>query len=158
MEALPAASPVAVQRHQLVVFSWLLRQYFGGSFRIFSSVTQARSSPYLVRSCLRGDRFDEATHARAEGGQGSARAFQSYRLQSGLSAASFGDAAAVEFDWDFVARRRDNGESLNTRRENQVYARHPDERWRLDHVHLSRLGLESFVVVSDAQISRYSFP
>jgi ketosteroid isomerase-like protein len=50
----------------------------------------------------------------------------------------YGEAAVVEFDWDFVATRRDNGESLHTTgRESQVYARHPDQGWRLVHVHYS---------------------
>jgi len=50
----------------------------------------------------------------------------------------YGDAAVVEFDWDFVATRRDNGESLHTTgRESQVYAWCPDQGWRLVHVHYS---------------------
>jgi ketosteroid isomerase-like protein len=48
------------------------------------------------------------------------------------------DAALVEFDWDFVAKRVDNGELLHTTgRESQVFAKVPDLGWRLVHVHYS---------------------
>ena len=48
------------------------------------------------------------------------------------------DAAIVEFDWDFVAKRIDNGELLHTTgRESQVFAKLPELGWRLVHVHYS---------------------
>jgi hypothetical protein len=48
------------------------------------------------------------------------------------------DAALVEFDWEFVAKRADNGELLHTTgRESQVIAKVPDLGWRLVHVHYS---------------------
>ena len=48
------------------------------------------------------------------------------------------DTAVVEFDWDFVAKRAENGELLHTTgRESQVFARLPGLGWRLVHVHYS---------------------
>lgn len=48
------------------------------------------------------------------------------------------DTAVVEFDWDFVAKRADNGELLHTTgRESQVYTKLADLGWRLVHVHYS---------------------
>ena len=50
------------------------------------------------------------------------------------------DTAVVEFGWDFVAKRVDNGELLHkTGRESQVYAKLADLGWRLVHVHYSGL-------------------
>jgi hypothetical protein len=51
----------------------------------------------------------------------------------------FGSNAAVaEFDWDFVAKRADNGELLHTMgRESKVFAKMPGLGWRLVHVHYS---------------------
>jgi ketosteroid isomerase-like protein len=49
----------------------------------------------------------------------------------------YGDAAWAEFDWDFTAKFRGNGQPLRTRgRETQVYRR-ADGRWELVHVHYS---------------------
>ena len=51
----------------------------------------------------------------------------------------YGGAAVVEFEWDFVATRRNDGETLhNQGRESQVYINTPDTGWRLTHVHYSR--------------------
>lgn len=50
----------------------------------------------------------------------------------------YGDAAVVEFDWDFVATMRSNGAPVHTTgRESQVYVKLPDKGWRLVHVHYS---------------------
>jgi ketosteroid isomerase-like protein len=50
----------------------------------------------------------------------------------------YGNAAAVEFDWDFVAIARADGKTLHTTgRESQVYLNLPDKGWRLVHVHYS---------------------
>ena len=52
----------------------------------------------------------------------------------------YGDTAVVEFEWDFVAtRREDDGALRNQGRESQVYINTPDAGWRLMHVHYSRL-------------------
>lgn len=49
----------------------------------------------------------------------------------------YGDAAVVEFDWEFTAtRRRDGSVRRATGRESQVYARTP-QGWRLVQVHYS---------------------
>jgi ketosteroid isomerase-like protein len=49
----------------------------------------------------------------------------------------YGDAAWVEFSWDFVAKVRNGGSTLKTRgRESQIY-RKTDGRWTLVHVHYS---------------------
>jgi hypothetical protein len=43
-----------------------------------------------------------------------------------------------EFNWDFVAALRANGQTIhNTGRESQVYIRTPEKGWRLVHVHYS---------------------
>lgn len=52
----------------------------------------------------------------------------------------FGGAAVVEFNWTFDAtRRKDEAEVQETGRETQVYHRGGDGRWRLVHIHYSRL-------------------
>lgn len=49
-----------------------------------------------------------------------------------------GKSAVAEFDWDFVATRRDNGAQLHTTgRESQVWVNTPGKGWRLVHVHYS---------------------
>lgn len=46
--------------------------------------------------------------------------------------------AIVEFDWEFHARKREDGSSVNTKgRESQVYEK-KDGAWRLVHVHYSQ--------------------
>jgi hypothetical protein len=50
----------------------------------------------------------------------------------------YGDAAVVEFDWDFVAILRSDGAVVHTtRRESQLYVNLPGSGWRLVHVHYS---------------------
>lgn len=51
----------------------------------------------------------------------------------------YGDAAVVEFDWDFVATLRSDGktEVHTSGRESQFYVKFPDKGWRLLHVHYS---------------------
>jgi ketosteroid isomerase-like protein len=50
----------------------------------------------------------------------------------------YGNAAVVEFNWDFVATLRANGQTIHTTgRESQVYIETPDKGWRLVHVHYS---------------------
>jgi ketosteroid isomerase-like protein len=50
----------------------------------------------------------------------------------------FGNAAVAEFDWDFVATLRANGQQLHTTgRESQVWINMPHQGWRLVHVHYS---------------------
>jgi ketosteroid isomerase-like protein len=50
----------------------------------------------------------------------------------------YGDAAVVEFDWDFVAILRSDGMVVHTTgRESQVYVNLPGKGWRLVHVHYS---------------------
>ncbi len=50
----------------------------------------------------------------------------------------YGDAAVVEFDWDFVAAMRSNGAPVHsTGRESQVYVKLPGKGWRLVYVHYS---------------------
>jgi ketosteroid isomerase-like protein len=51
----------------------------------------------------------------------------------------YGDAAVVEFDWDFVAILRSDGktEVHTTGRESQFYVNLPEQGWRLVHVHYS---------------------
>lgn len=50
----------------------------------------------------------------------------------------YGDAAVVEFKWDFVATMRDDGSRKHTTgRESQVYVNQPGVGWRLVHVHYS---------------------
>ena len=49
----------------------------------------------------------------------------------------YGDSAWAEFYWDFVAKLKADGSSLNTQgRETQIY-RKEQGRWRLVHVHYS---------------------
>lgn len=46
--------------------------------------------------------------------------------------------AIVEFDWEFHARKREDGSEITTRgRESQVYEK-KDGAWRLVHVHYSQ--------------------
>jgi ketosteroid isomerase-like protein len=50
----------------------------------------------------------------------------------------YGNAAVVEFNWDFVATLRANGQTIHTTgRESQVYIDTPEKGWRLVHVHYS---------------------
>ncbi|ECX9239205.1 nuclear transport factor 2 family protein [Salmonella enterica subsp. enterica serovar Kentucky] len=50
----------------------------------------------------------------------------------------YGNAAVAEFDWHFTAVRRDNGQTQHTTgRESQVWAKIPNTRWRIVHVHYS---------------------
>jgi ketosteroid isomerase-like protein len=51
----------------------------------------------------------------------------------------YGDAAVVEFDWEFEATLRSDGKTVvhTTGRESQVYVKLPDAGWRLVHVHYS---------------------
>lgn len=50
----------------------------------------------------------------------------------------YGNAAVVEFDWDFVAILRRDGKTVHTTgRESQVYVNLPGMGWRLVHVHYS---------------------
>jgi hypothetical protein len=51
----------------------------------------------------------------------------------------YGDAAVVEFDWDFVATLRSDGKTVvhTTGRESQFYVNLPGQGWRLVHVHYS---------------------
>jgi ketosteroid isomerase-like protein len=57
---------------------------------------------------------------------------------SDVSIHVYGDAAVVEFDWDFVATLRSNGASVHsTGRESRVYIKFRDKGWRLVHVHYS---------------------
>jgi len=58
---------------------------------------------------------------------------------SDLAIHVYGDAAVVEFDWDFVATLRSDGKTPvhTTGRESQMYARLPGVGWRLVHVHYS---------------------
>ena len=60
------------------------------------------------------------------------------RRVSDLDVKVYGDTAVAVFQWDFVAIRRDNGETLHTTgRESQVFAHIPGQGWRLIHVHYS---------------------
>jgi ketosteroid isomerase-like protein len=57
---------------------------------------------------------------------------------SDVSIHVYGDAAVVEFDWDFVATLRSDGSAVHTTgRESQVYVNLPGKGWRLVHVHYS---------------------
>lgn len=57
---------------------------------------------------------------------------------SGVSIHVYGDAAVVEFDWDFVAIMRSDGKTLHTTgRESQIYVNLLGKGWRLVHVHYS---------------------
>jgi hypothetical protein len=60
------------------------------------------------------------------------------RIVGDVNVRLYGDAAIAEFDWDFVAVRRDNRLPVHTTgRESQVYANLPDKGWRLVEVHYS---------------------
>jgi len=51
----------------------------------------------------------------------------------------YGEAAWAEFYWDFVAKLKKDGTSLNTKgRETQIYRKEPGG-WRLVHVHYSAM-------------------
>jgi ketosteroid isomerase-like protein len=57
---------------------------------------------------------------------------------SEISIHVYGNAAVVEFDWDFVAIMRADGKPVHTTgRESQVYVNLPGKGWRLVHVHYS---------------------
>ena len=50
----------------------------------------------------------------------------------------YGSAAVAEFEWDFVATRRDNGQPLHTTgRESQTWIKLPEQGWRIVAVHYS---------------------
>lgn len=50
----------------------------------------------------------------------------------------YGAAAVVDFEWDFNATRRDNGQPLHTTgRESQTWAKLPRQGWRIVAVHYS---------------------
>lgn len=50
----------------------------------------------------------------------------------------YGDAAVVEFTWDFTAtQRKDGTERHTTGRESQFFVKQPELGWRLVHVHYS---------------------
>jgi hypothetical protein len=51
----------------------------------------------------------------------------------------YGDAAVVEFDWDFLATLHSDGRTQihTSRRESQMYVKFPDKGWRLVRVHYS---------------------
>lgn len=69
---------------------------------------------------------------------GATFAKRTLRLVSELRISINGDAAVVDFEWDFVAVRRDNGETLHTTgRESQVFSHIGEKGWRLIHVHYS---------------------
>jgi hypothetical protein len=66
--------------------------------------------------------------------------FSARRLKnsSDINIRVYGDAAVVEFDWDFVATLRSNGSPVHTTgRESQFYINLPDKGWRLVQVHYS---------------------
>ena len=63
---------------------------------------------------------------------------RSLKNSSEIAVHVYGDAAVVEFDWDFVATLRSNGAPVHTTgRESQMYVNFPDKGWRLVHVHYS---------------------
>ena len=63
---------------------------------------------------------------------------RSLRIVSDVSIHVYGDAAVAEFDWDFVATLRSDGDAIHTTgRESQVYIKFPEKGWRLVHVHYS---------------------
>jgi ketosteroid isomerase-like protein len=64
---------------------------------------------------------------------------RSLRNVSDVSIHLYGNAAVVEFDWDFVATLRSDGKTQihTTGRESQMYVKFPDKGWRLVHVHYS---------------------
>lgn len=50
----------------------------------------------------------------------------------------YGDSAVIEFTWNFVLTKRDDGSQKQTiGRESQVYVNQPGVGWRLVHVHYS---------------------
>ena len=50
----------------------------------------------------------------------------------------FNCAAMAEFNWDFVATRRDTGQEIHTTgRESQLYVKQANGQWLLAHVHYS---------------------
>jgi len=54
----------------------------------------------------------------------------------------YGDAAVVEFDWDFNAKWKKTGKPLQTQgRETQVHHRSPRGKWELVHVHYSGMPM-----------------
>jgi hypothetical protein len=60
------------------------------------------------------------------------------KVVGGVNIQEYGNAAVVEFNWDFVAVLRDNGQTIHTTgRESQVYVNLPNQGWRLVHVHYS---------------------
>lgn len=60
------------------------------------------------------------------------------KLDGEVAIKIFGDTVIAEFDWDFVAMRRDIGEELHTTgRESQVWCLLENLGWRLVQVHYS---------------------
>jgi hypothetical protein len=82
------------------------------------------------------DQIAEVVYGKLMGGTFSKRTLKNV---SDISVHVYGDAAVVEFDWDFVAILRSDGKTVvhTTGRESQVYVNLPDKGWRLVHVHYS---------------------
>jgi hypothetical protein len=60
------------------------------------------------------------------------------KVVGGVNIQVYGNAAVVEFNWDFSAVFRTNGQALHTTgRKSQVYLNLPNQGWRLVHVHYS---------------------
>jgi len=52
----------------------------------------------------------------------------------------YGDSAWAEFEWDFTATMKTNGQPVHTRgRETQIYRKTGPDRWALVHVHYSAM-------------------
>lgn len=79
--------------------------------------------------------IDENAYQKIMGGTFSRR---NLTLTDGPHIALYGDAAVVEFDWNFDATVREDGSPMHTQgRESQVYIKFPDQGWRLVQVHYS---------------------
>lgn len=82
------------------------------------------------------DQIADEVYRKLMGGTFSKRELKN---SSDVNIRVYGNAAVVEFDWDFVATLRSDGktEVHTTGRESQVYVRLPDKGWRLVQVHYS---------------------
>jgi len=82
------------------------------------------------------DEIASVVYRKLMGGTFSKRALKNV---SDVTIHLYGDAAVVEFDWDFVATLRSDGRTQvhTTGRESQVYVKFQDKGWRLVHVHYS---------------------
>ena len=61
-------------------------------------------------------------------------------VTSDVSLQLFGDAAVVEFYWQFDAKFRADGSPITTKgRESQVFYKSPTKGWQLVHVHYSNM-------------------